>query len=114
MLSGLRGEGSGFEAHEAGDEGEGDIAGSAISVFGEDEVRFAFIFFLILGAFGIVGLSVEEADHVGILLDGPRFTEVRHAGDAEGGSGPAFWTTVELGEDDDGDVEFLRDGFQPG
>ena len=65
----LRSERAGLEAHETRDEGERDVAGSAVSVLCEDEVGFTFVFLFILCALGIIGLSLEKADHVGVLLD---------------------------------------------
>lgn len=99
---------AGFEAHEFLDEGERDVAGGSVSVFGDDEFGEAFVFFPFLIVVGVVFLAVEEADHVGVLLDGAGFPEVGHAG----GAAALFGAPVELGEDDDGDLEFLGDGFE--
>jgi len=122
FLLGLAGEGAGLEAHEARDKGEGDVAGGAVTVFGNDEFGFAAFFFVFLDFFAsvfgdfvfVVCLTVEEANHVGVLLDGAGFTKVRHTGNSEGVAGPVFGTTVELGKDDDGDAELFGEGFEAG
>jgi hypothetical protein len=45
---------------------------------------------------------VKQDDHIGVLLDGAGFAEVGHAGHA---AFVGIDLAVELGDDDDGDVE---------
>lgn len=110
----------GNETHDFCDELEGDVVGGAVSVLGENEERFAltgFVFVFVLVLFvvflfgpGVVGAG-EESDHVGVLLDGAGFTQVgKHGALALA----LFDGSVELGENDDGDVEFLGDAFETG
>jgi hypothetical protein len=84
--------------------------------FGQDEHGLALLLFLRLFVFdlhfgtGVVGAG-EQADHVGILLDGTGFTKVgKHRALAFSG----LHGTVELSEHDDRDVEFFREAFDAG
>ncbi len=104
------------EAHGVVDEAEVDVVRGAVTVFGEDEEGLAFFggfFFFVFDfhfATGVVGTG-EEANHVGVLLDGTGFTEVGENGAL---AFALFDGTVELGEDDDGDVEFFGEAFEAG
>ena len=91
-----------FEAGVVGYVGKVDGAGGAVSLFGDDDLGFAFEVFVFAV---VVLLAVDEADDVGVLLDGAGFAEVGEerllvAGALLGASG-------ELGEGYDGDAEFL-------
>lgn len=97
-----------FEAHEFFLEGQGHFAGRTVPLLGDDELGFAVeaLFFLFVG----VDLGPhEETDEVGILLDRAGFPKIAHARLAAAGVGIA----VQLGENDDGNVELLGDAFDP-
>ena len=111
-LTGFRLERPGLESHEVGNKGERDGAGGAVPVLGENEFGLAVVFVAFFLIIDIVDLSIEESNHVGVLLNGAGFTEVGHAWNAEGGAGTAFRSPVELGENDDRDTEFLGESFE--
>ena len=90
------------------------MTGFAVPVFGENEFRLTCFLFFFLGIFRVVGRPIEKADHVGVLLDGAGFPQVRHPGDADVFAGPAFRSPVELGEDEDGDAEFFGEALDAG
>ena len=56
---------------------------------------------------------VEELpDEVGVLLDAAGFAQVAEARAALGVTAAGFGVSVELGEDDDGEVQFFGEGFE--
>ena len=62
-----------FELGVLVEEHEGDFAGGAVSLLGEDQLGLsAQVFAVALVDFG----AEDEGDKVGVLLDGSRFTEV--------------------------------------
>lgn len=48
----------------------------AVSLFGDDDFRDVFV----LGVLVVIVLAVDKHDHVGVLLDGARITNVRKDG----------------------------------
>ena len=60
----------------------------------------------------IVFWTVYEDDHIGILLDGTRLTQVGELGTLAVETFAAFHTTVQLTEGKDGDVELLGQALE--
>lgn len=97
-----------IKAHELFVESQGHFTGRTVPLLGNDKLGLAVeaLFFLVVG----VDLGPhEEADEVGILLDRAGFPKIAHARLAAAGVG----IPVQLGEDDDRDVEFFGDAFDP-
>ena len=89
-------------------EGQGHFTGRAVPLLGNDELGFAVkaLFFFIVG----VDLGThEETDEVGILLDRTGFPQIAHPRLAAAG----VRIPVQLGEDDDGDVQLFGDALNP-
>ena len=66
---------------------------------------------LVLGDFVIFG-TVDEADHIGILLDGTGFAEVGELRTLALGALTGFDATVQLREGDNRDVKLLCQALQ--
>ena len=64
-----------FEAGVFSDERQGDRAGWPVTLFLDDDLRFAFD---VLVRFVIDLFAVNKHDDVSVLLDGAGFSEVRH------------------------------------
>ena len=101
-----------FEAHEFFKERQAHGAGRAVSLFGDDEFDFPFCFCFFLFVFRIIFGSDEQADDVGVLFDGAGFPEVGQAWSSFTVSGARLGRAVELGQHDDGDIEFFGRGFE--
>jgi len=71
----------------------------------DDDFGFAFEVWIILF---VDFLTENEGDQVSVLLNGAGFAEV---GELGRWSPPGFWGAAQLGKGDDGDAEFLGDGF---
>jgi hypothetical protein len=118
-LTGFPGEG--IEAGEAGLEQESDAVGGAVSLFRDIESArepadigsHRLILPTLFGvsvALGFVpgGFFAQEHNKVGILLDRTRFAEM-----VKGGFGVGFLRfTVQLGQDDDRNLEFHGESFE--
>ena len=96
-----------FEAGEFLEEGQRHVADGAVALLGDDQRRFAFGFLFFLVGVGVIFLADEQADDVGVLLDAAGFAQIAQARAALAVAGALFRITVELGEDDDRDVQFL-------
>ena len=75
--------------------------------------------FALGGLFVLVGIRVillahQQTHEIGVLLDGAGFAQIGKARATLGFAGAALGVTVELGEDDDGDVQFFREPFEAG
>lgn len=86
-----------YEAAEVELVGDSDGGGGTVAVFADDDVGLAGAGVV---AFDGVG-TVEQDDHVGVLLEAARFAKVRDLGAFVGA---LFGATVELGDGDDGDL----------
>ena len=95
---------TGLEAGELAQEGEGDFAGGAVTLLGDDQFGLAPLLGFLFIILGIVGGAVEESHDIGILLDGAGLTEI---GDARLPVSTVFGFTVKLGENDDRYFKFL-------
>ena len=62
-----------FEAGVVGEIGQLDAAGGAVALLGDDDLGLAFEVFVLAV---VVLLAVDEADYVGVLLDGTGLAEV--------------------------------------
>ena len=67
--------GAEFEAHVFLAEGEGDAAGGAVPVFADEQFCLAVFFLFLFFVGGVVFRAVEQADDVGVLLDGAGFMQ---------------------------------------
>ena len=76
----------------------------AVSLFCDDDFGNVFL----VGVFVVVVVSVEEHNHVGILLDGSGFSEV---GQHRTVVGALLYGSGELGQGNYRDVEFSGHGF---
>ena len=88
-----------------------DVAGGAVTLFGDEQVYgdgFLVLRSVVVVAFFSFVWFVEEGDEVRVLLDGAGFAEVRETGFA---AFIFFQFAVELGKNDDRDVQFLGEGF---
>ena len=84
-----------------------DGAGRAVALLCDDDLGFALQVFVLAV---VVFFAVDEADDVGVLLDGAGFAEVGEHGALVAGA--LFVGTRELGGGDDGDFELLGEGFE--
>ena len=82
-----------------------DGTGGAAAVLTDDDLSFAGV--------NIVGVkhfwAVEQKDHVGVLFQRARFTKVGYLGALVVA---LFGATVELGDGDNGDFQFLSQEFE--
>ena len=76
----------------------------AVSLFGDDDFSDVFL----VGVFVVIVVSVEEHNHVGILLDGSGFSEV---GQHRTVVGTLLYGSGELGQGNYRYVEFSGHGF---
>lgn len=80
-------------------------ADGTVAVFGDDQFHRLVVFL----SHVVVGVPVEEDDDVGVFFDGAGFAQVGHE---RAFVVPLFDGAAELGECDDGAVEFARHCFQ--
>src|SRR5215472_2866644 len=95
-----------FEAGQAAAENEFHLVGGAVALLGDDDVRHVALFGRQVH-FSPVG-AIDEHDHVGVLLDGAGFAQVRELRTAFF----AFGGTGELAEDQHGDLQFLGETLE--
>ena len=76
--------------------------------FGQTDKRVPFrvlIYFVVLG-------TVYEANHIGVLLDCTRFTQVGQLRTLSFFSGTGFDATVQLRKGDNGDIQLFCQSFE--
>ena len=93
--------------------GEQHIACGSLTMLGDDNLCHAMqvVSFLVLIDMVILGTMYKE-HHVGILLDGSRFTQIAQLGTLSLQTLTVFHRTVELRERQDGDIQFLGQSLQ--
>src|SRR5207249_858933 len=91
--------------HELLQERQRDLAGGAVALLGDDQLD---------GAFVLPGLvhfrAVQEDDGVGVLFEAAAFAEV---GEARLAALAVLGAAVELGQCDDGDLQFAGEELEP-
>ena len=102
-----------LEAGVLADELQSDIAHGTVAVLGNDDFGHA----AQVGAVGrgenlvVVG-AVDEADYVGVLLDGARLTQVAQLRTLALLAFAVLYTTVQLRQGDNGDVQLLGQSLE--
>ncbi len=91
-------------------ESQGHGADGAVTLLGDEEFGAAFALFFLLVVVGIVFFAPKKADEIGVLLDGAGFTQIAQARAALAVAGAGLGITVELGQDDDGNLQLLGAG----
>lgn len=103
---------AGGEAHEFRLKAERNVPGGAVAVLGEVQVGLSGQLLPLVLVVGVVVGAVKQADHVRVLLDRAGFPQIGHAGNPGFFPGARLRSAVQLGQHDDGNLEFLGQGFQ--
>jgi hypothetical protein len=85
-----------LEAREFLEKRQRHIADGAVALLGDDERGLAFGLLFFIVALGVILLTDQEADEIGVLLDAAGFPQIAQAGAALGFAATALGITVEL------------------